>query len=143
MSEVTTTTLSVLGVEVPNVQTQLFIGGQWRDASDEATFDVIAPASEERIATVAAASSADVDAAVAAARAQFDGGDWSQLTGADRGRLLYRLADLIERDLEIFVTLEALDIGRPRSSRALSTYRTRSTSSVTSQAGPTRSKDGG
>jgi acyl-CoA reductase-like NAD-dependent aldehyde dehydrogenase len=104
---------TVGGVEVPDVATSLFIGGEWRDAAGGETFDVIAPATEEHLATVASASAADIDAAVAAARAQFDGGAWSQLTGADRGLLLHRLADLIERDAEIFVTLEVLDIGRP------------------------------
>src|SRR5262249_5833505 len=103
----------VAGVEVPRVPTQLFIGGEWQDAADGATFDVVAPATEEPLATVAAGSAADVDGAVRAARAQVDGGAWSQLTGADRGLLLFRLADLIERDIEILATLEGLDVGRP------------------------------
>jgi acyl-CoA reductase-like NAD-dependent aldehyde dehydrogenase len=98
---------------VPDVPTKLFIAGRWRDAADGATFTVISPSTEKTIAEVAAAGEADVDAAVAAARAQFDGGAWSQLTPADRGRLLYRLADLIERDIEILATLEAHDVGRP------------------------------
>ena len=106
-------TLTVSGVEVPVVPTGLFIGGTWREASDGATFDVIAPSSEEHLATVAAASEQDVDDAVTAALAQFDGGRWSQLTGAERGLLLFRLADLIERDIEILATLEALDVGKP------------------------------
>ena len=100
------TSATVGGVEVPAVPTGLFIGGEWRDAADGETFDVVAPSTEEHLATVAAASAADVDDAVAAARAQFEGGAWSRLTGADRGLLLHRLADLIERDIEIFVTLE-------------------------------------
>jgi betaine-aldehyde dehydrogenase len=103
----------VAGVEVPRVPTQLFIGGEWRDAVEGETFEVVAPATEEPLARVAAATAADVDAAVAAARAQVDGGAWSQLTGADRCRLLYRLADLIERDIELLATLEGLDVGRP------------------------------
>ncbi len=104
---------AVGGVAVPDVPTRLFIGGEWRDAADGSTFDVLAPATEEQLATVAAATDADVDAAVAAARAQFEGGAWSQLTPADRGLLLFRLADLIERDIELLATLEALDVGRP------------------------------
>jgi betaine-aldehyde dehydrogenase len=100
-------------VPVPDVATQLFIGGRWRDAADGATFTVISPSTEERIAEVASASAADVDAAVKAAREQFDGGAWSQLTGAERGKLLNRLADLIERDIETLATLEAHDVGRP------------------------------
>ena len=109
----TQTTGAVGGVAVPDIPTQLFVDGEWRDASDGATFDVVAPASEEHLATVAAASEDDVDAAVRAARRQSDGGAWSRLTGAGRGVLLYRLADLVERDVETFVTLEALDVGRP------------------------------
>jgi acyl-CoA reductase-like NAD-dependent aldehyde dehydrogenase len=100
-------------VPVPDVATQLFIGGQWRDAADGATFKVISPSTEEQIAEVAAAGEADVDAAVRAAREQFDGGAWSQLSGAARARLLWRLADLIERDIETLATLEAHDVGRP------------------------------
>lgn len=101
------------GVTVPQVPTQLLIDGAWRDAHDGATFDAIAPATEERLATLAAAGAADVDAAVRAARAQVDGGAWSRMTGADRGLLLFRLADAIERRFDDFVALEALDVGRP------------------------------
>ena len=100
-------------VQVPRVPTQLFIDGTWRDAADGATFDVVAPASEEHLATVAAAGEADVDAAVRAARAQVDGGEWATMHGRDRGMLLYRLADAIEREIDTLATLEALDIGRP------------------------------
>src|SRR5580704_17558880 len=101
------------GVEVPAVPTGLFIGGGWRDAAGGETFESVSPSSEEHLATVAAAQAVDVDAAVAAARAQFDGGEWSKLTGADRGKLIYRLAELMERDFETLVTLEALDVGKP------------------------------
>src|SRR6185312_5721111 len=80
-------------IQVPKVPTRLFIDGSWRDAADGATFDV--------------------DAAVAAARAQVDGGEWAQMHGRDRGLLLYRLADAIEREIDALATLEALDIGRP------------------------------
>ena len=85
MTSSTQTTGAVGGVAVPDIPTQLFVGGEWRDASDGATFDVVAPASEEHLATVAAASEDDVDAAVRAARRQSDGGAWSRLTGAERG----------------------------------------------------------
>jgi acyl-CoA reductase-like NAD-dependent aldehyde dehydrogenase len=101
-------------VELPRLRRGLFIGGAWREESaGGATFDVVAPASEEHLATLPAASAEDVDAAVRAARAAVDGGGWAQLNGAERGKLLYRLAELMERDLEVFVTLEALDVGRP------------------------------
>jgi betaine-aldehyde dehydrogenase len=101
------------GVAVPEVPTQLFIGGEWRDGADGATFDVVAPAYEQHLATVAAAGAEDVGAAIAAARAQADGGAWAQLTPADRGLLLFRLADLIERDIELLATIEGFDVGRP------------------------------
>ena len=104
---------TVAGVEVPAVRTELFIGGEWREAADGGSFGVVAPASEEHLATVAAAGERDIDAAVAAAREQVDGGGWAALTGAERGLLLHRLADLMERDLDVFATIEALDIGRP------------------------------
>jgi acyl-CoA reductase-like NAD-dependent aldehyde dehydrogenase len=100
-------------IQVPRVPTQLFIDGTWRDAADGATFDVVAPATEEQLATIAAAGEADIDAAVRAARAQVDGGEWAKMHGRDRGLLLHRLADAIERDIDTFATLEALDIGRP------------------------------
>lgn len=97
----------------PRTPTQLFVAGAWRDAGDGATFDDVSPTSEQTLATIAAAGAADVDAAVAAARRQVDGGEWARMSGADRGRLLYRLAELMERDLETFVALEAHDVGKP------------------------------
>jgi betaine-aldehyde dehydrogenase len=103
----------VAGPALPSTPTQLFIGGSWRDASDGGTFDVISPTSERVLAQVAAATAEDVETAVAAARKQVDGGEWASMTGADRGRLLYRLADAMERDLETFVTLEGYDVGKP------------------------------
>jgi hypothetical protein len=82
MTSSTNARRSVSGVAVPDVPAQLFVDGEWHDAADGATFDVVAPASEEHLATVAA----DVDAAVRAARREADGGTWSRLTGAERGR---------------------------------------------------------
>lgn len=90
-----------------------FIAGQWRNAASGAAFDKLAPASGAVLARVANSGAADVDAAVAAARAQFDGGDWSHLPGAERGRLLNALADLLARDAERFAHILALEQGRP------------------------------
>ena len=101
------------GPAVPRTPTQLYIGGSWVDAADGATFSVVSPTTEQHLVDVAAAGAADVAAAVAAARAQADGGEWSRMPGAERGRLLTRLADLMERDLETFVALEAHDVGKP------------------------------
>lgn len=91
----------------------LFIGGQWRPASDEGTFPVLSPATGEVLGHAAAATEADVDRAVQAARSQFDGGEWAGLSGAERGRLLWRLADLVEEDIDNLARLEAVDVGRP------------------------------
>jgi len=91
----------------------LYVDGEWRAASGDATFAVVNPATEAVITDLSRASEADVDAAVAAARRAFDGGPWSRLSGADRGRLLNRVADLIERDVERLAALEALDVGKP------------------------------
>ncbi|MEA2453776.1 MAG: betaine-aldehyde dehydrogenase [Thermoleophilaceae bacterium] len=91
----------------------LFVRGEWCDAADGGRFEVLNPATEERIAEVAAATPEDVDRAVQAARAQVDGGEWSRLSGAERGRILTRAADLIERDLETLAALEALEVGKP------------------------------
>lgn len=93
---------------------RLFIDGHFEDAAAGATYDVIDPATETVIATVADADPRDVDRAVRAARAAFDGGAWPSMPAAARGRLLNRLADLIERDLEELVATEMRNTGMPR-----------------------------
>jgi betaine-aldehyde dehydrogenase len=92
---------------------QMYVNGRWTDASTGETTDVINPATEVVLSKIAAGSAQDVDAAVKAARAQFDGGDWSKMPGAQRGRLLNRLADLMERDKEYFAKLESATVGKP------------------------------
>ncbi|QEG35368.1 aldehyde dehydrogenase family protein [Bythopirellula goksoeyrii] len=94
-------------------QTQCFIGGKWLDAASGKTFDTIHPATEEVIAKVAEGDKADIDLAVDAARAQFDGGEWSQMDARERGRLMYKLADLLEAEAEELAALETLDNGKP------------------------------
>jgi aldehyde dehydrogenase (NAD+) len=94
-------------------QTSCFIGGQWVPAASGKTFETINPATEETIALVAEGDAADVDAAVAAAREAFEQGPWSRLDARERGRLLYRLADLIEEEIDDLAALEALDNGKP------------------------------
>jgi acyl-CoA reductase-like NAD-dependent aldehyde dehydrogenase len=92
---------------------QLYINGRWQPAADGGTFDVFNPATERLLAKVASAKAEDVDAAVRAARAQFDGGEWSKMNGVERGKLLYRLAELMERDQDYLAKLETLNLGRP------------------------------
>jgi aldehyde dehydrogenase (NAD+) len=91
---------------------QLFINGEWRDAAGGKTIEVVNPATEEAIAVVASAEQSDVDAAVAAARAAFDG-PWARLSARDRGRLLWKVGEkLMERADEI-ARLETLHNGKP------------------------------
>jgi acyl-CoA reductase-like NAD-dependent aldehyde dehydrogenase len=92
---------------------QMYIDGKWSDSSNGETFDVINPANETLLGRISAGSIEDVDRAVAAARAQFDGGEWSKIAGAQRGRLLHRLADLLERDKEYLAQLESATVGKP------------------------------
>src|ERR1700704_3588548 len=94
------------------IRRQLFINGQWRDAASGQTLEVVNPATEEVIATVASADRADVAAAVASARAAFDGA-WGKLSARDRGRLIWKIGErLLERADEI-ARLETLHNGKP------------------------------
>ncbi len=91
---------------------QLFINGGWRDAAAGNTIEVVNPATEEVIATVPSAEQADVDLAVAAARAALDG-PWSKLSARDRGRIVWKIGEkLMERADEI-ARLETLHNGKP------------------------------
>jgi phenylacetaldehyde dehydrogenase len=92
---------------------KMFINNKWVDAKSGKTLDVYDPSTGEVIAKVAAADKEDVDEAVMAARAAFDGGAWSQLTPSKRGQLLWKIAELLERDFDAFVRLETIDNGKP------------------------------
>lgn len=92
---------------------QLFIGGRWRDASDGGRMDVINPATGQKIAEVAKATAADIDAAVAAARDAFDSGVWSGLSSRERARILHRAYDLIRERTEQLAQAESADVGKP------------------------------
>jgi aldehyde dehydrogenase (NAD+) len=92
---------------------KLLIGGEWLATSR--SFDSINPATGEVITQVAEAGPAEVDRAVKAARKAFDerGGAWQKMSASDRGKLLWRLADLLEKNIEEFAELETLDNGKP------------------------------
>jgi len=92
---------------------KLFINGSFVDARSGKTFDTINPATEEVLAAVAEADAADVDVAVAAARSAFDDGPWPRMRARDRGRLLYKLAEIIDRERAGLAELESLDNGKP------------------------------
>ncbi|XP_006876288.1 PREDICTED: cytosolic 10-formyltetrahydrofolate dehydrogenase [Chrysochloris asiatica] len=90
---------------------QLFIGGKFVDAEGAKTYDTINPADGSVICQVSLAQLTDVDKAVAAAKDAFENGLWGKINARDRGRLLYRLADLMEQHQEELATIEALDAG--------------------------------
>ena len=91
---------------------KLFIGGAWQDASDGASADVIEPSSEGVLGRIPMGTADDLDRAVQAARAQFDGGPWRQLKPLERERLLHRLADLIEANADELAEIESIDMGK-------------------------------
>jgi phenylacetaldehyde dehydrogenase len=92
---------------------QLFIDNQFVDAKSGKTFDVFDPASGQMIAKVAAADAADVDVAVAAARRAFETGPWPKMLPSERGKLMNKLADLIEVNADELAQIESLDNGKP------------------------------
>jgi aldehyde dehydrogenase (NAD+) len=94
-------------------QTKMLIDGQWRDSVSGRTFATINPATEEIIAEVAEGDAADIDLAVKAARKAFDSGPWRKTDARDRGRLMNKLADLIEQHIDELAELETLDNGKP------------------------------
>jgi aldehyde dehydrogenase (NAD+) len=91
---------------------QLLINNEWRHACGGATMDVVNPATEEIIASVAAADARDVDAAVAAARAALNG-PWGAMSARERGRLVSRLADRLMEKADEIARLETLHNGKP------------------------------
>ncbi|MBU6243946.1 MAG: aldehyde dehydrogenase family protein [Actinomycetales bacterium] len=108
------------------MQTKLFIGGEFVDALDGDTIDVIDPHDGSLIAAVAQAKEADVDRAVQAAAQAAPA--WARMAAADRGRLLLRLADAIEAEAESLALLETRDTGHPiRDTRNLDVPRTAAT----------------
>jgi phenylacetaldehyde dehydrogenase len=92
---------------------QLLIGGRWLPAASGESFAVENPARESVIAQVARGGSEDIDRAVRAARAAFEEGAWRRITPSERGKLIWKLADLIEARTEEFAQLETLDNGKP------------------------------
>ena len=91
------------------------INGELRHARSGRTFDTISPIDGRVIAAVARCEAADVDDAVAAARASFEAGIWRHLEPLQRKRVLLRFAELIRADLERLALLETLDVGKPLS----------------------------
>lgn len=109
----TTATLTPPKAQRPTVKDQLlFIGGQFVPGTSGKTFPAIDPATGETLCQVHEASVADVDRAVKAARQALESGPWKTMDAADRGRLLFKLADLIEANAEELAVLESLNCGK-------------------------------
>jgi aldehyde dehydrogenase (NAD+) len=100
-------------VKAPAVKNQpLFIGGKFVDGNSNKTFGAINPATGATLCQVAEASATDVDQAVRAARNALESGPWKKMDAAERGRLLFKLADLTEQHAEELAALEALNSGK-------------------------------
>ncbi|XP_064849416.1 retinal dehydrogenase 2-like [Oncorhynchus masou masou] len=109
--------LQLMPSPVPNAEikyTKIFINNEWQDSVSGKTFPVYNPASGEQICEVQEAEKADVDKAVQAARLAFTlGSVWRRMDASERGRLLAKLADLVERDSAYLATIESMDSGKP------------------------------
>lgn len=91
---------------------ELFIDGQWTAAAEGRTREIRCPADGTLVAEVDEGGAGDAAAAVAAARRAFDHGSWPGTSAAERGRLLLRVAELLERDKDVFARAESLDTGK-------------------------------
>ena len=92
---------------------QLFINGQWCDAASGKTFETPNPATGETLARVAEGGAEDIDRAVRAARRAFEEGPWGRMTPSERGRIIWRIGDLILEHADELAQLESLDNGKP------------------------------
>ncbi len=112
--------MATIAAPAPELRTistpaKLLVNNQWIDSESGKTFRTFNPATGAEIAQIAEADSADVDKAVAAARKAFEVGPWRRTSASERGRLMNRLADLMERDAEELALMETLDNGMPLS----------------------------
>jgi aldehyde dehydrogenase (NAD+) len=98
---------------VPITATKLLINNRWVEAASGRSFPTTNPATGDEICQVAEADKVDVDMAVKAARKAFEGGPWRTMSAAERGRLLNKLADLVETHADELARLESLDNGKP------------------------------
>ncbi|MFZ0479029.1 MAG: aldehyde dehydrogenase family protein [Terriglobales bacterium] len=92
---------------------KMLIDGKWVNSISGKTFPTYNPATGEVLVQVAEGDKGDIDAAVKAARKAFDSGPWPRMTASERGKLIWKLADLLEQHVEEFATLETLDNGKP------------------------------
>ncbi|MFZ0475169.1 MAG: aldehyde dehydrogenase family protein, partial [Halobacillus sp.] len=95
-----------------DLKLQQYINGKWVDAHSGKTRNIINPFNQEMIATVPEGDESDAKAAIAAAREAFDNGEWALTPATERGTIVTRIAELIERDKEELAYLESLDTGK-------------------------------
>src|ERR1700723_4264582 len=91
----------------------MLINGKWVDSASGKTFPTYNPATGEVLSNVAEGDKEDIDRAVKAARAAFETGPWSKISPSERGQMIWRLGDLLQKHLEEFAQLESLDNGKP------------------------------
>src|SRR3984957_15975893 len=94
---------------------KILINGEWVEAASGKTFPTYNPATGDVLSRVAEGDKEDINRAVKAARAAFESGPWAKIPPSERGRLIWKLGDLIEKHLEEFAQLESLDNGKPLS----------------------------
>src|SRR2546423_4803396 len=113
MATVSTTQIDPRVLSFIEKPRKMLINGKWVDAVSGKTFPTYDPSTGEVLAQVAEGDRADIDLAVKAARKAFDEGPWRKMTSSERGRLIWKLGDLIDQHLEEFAFLESLDNGKP------------------------------
>src|SRR5579872_4396482 len=92
---------------------KMLINGKWVESASGKTFPTYNPATADVLAQIAEGDAEDINRAVAAARAAFDKGPWSKMSASQRGRIIWKIGDLIEQNLEELAQLESLDNGKP------------------------------
>ncbi len=94
------------------IMKKMYINGKWVESGSQQSRDVINPFNQDVVETVAEGNEADAQKAISAARKAFDNGEWSKTPAAVRGEMVYKVAELIERDKEELAKLETLDTGK-------------------------------
>ncbi|GAA0429328.1 aldehyde dehydrogenase DhaS [Lentibacillus halophilus] len=96
-----------------NDKKKLYINGEFVDSDSKSTFNTLDPATGDVLAKVSEAGQSDIDKAVNAARKAFEEGAWPKMSAAERGKLMFRLADLMEEHIDEIAQLDTLDNGKP------------------------------
>ena len=92
---------------------KLFIDGEWKDPISQESYPTVNPATEEAICQISKGGVKDVDVAVRSARKAFDEGEWSKMEARDREKILWKIGELIDENVDEFAYLETVDMGKP------------------------------